>query len=815
MSEVNNTTEIYVLMMNENDTNFYIPNEKINPLLLKTQDIDKIFLKNKNQSNIIGIIFPKKNIIRNIEDINPVGILVKVISKTQTIQFPNNYLCNIKTLQRFKIISILEVDGCVMKLRVSTEEEKKYDMTYDPDIRSLYISMKQLINKISEHNKYLAEPEKEEIKMTTLTEIKKEQDPGKFADKAAFACCPPSFFAQAENNQIFMVFNTLDPKERMEKVLQMLVQRFNGLRTIASVIEETNDYNRRKNQALLLTQYTQAITKKINEIDPDHKLGVKSHSCSKNEHEKFTQRLEEIKAHIPQKTYDTFLEKIEEFKKLDPHQSEYSRKHEWLKRVLIKIPWGVYTKDNLDIRRVKEILDRDHYGMEKVKMRMVEHAAVMALNENGGGIILLHGPPGVGKTSIGKGLAEALGRKFHRTSVGGARDESMIKGFLSTYMGSKYGIIINALINAESMNSIVMIDEVDKMSSDSHRGDPSAALLEVLDKEINHEFYDYYLEEIPVDLSKVLFILTANYLQNVPAPFLDRLEKIEQSSYTTEEKIRIGEEHLIKKAMTRTGLLKNDIPKLKLEDGIIKELVTKYVAESGVRELERVIEKLCRRFAVKIELKEITQFPHMIRKDEIINYLGIPKARPYIAPAQMKKGESLGMAYSEVGGCILSVETSILPGNGQREITGNIKEIMKESVSAALTSIKELIAENVIEDKDDKLNKNNIHIHVPRGAIPKEGPSAGIAIATSIISALLEKPIKPFISMTGEITSHGKVKAIGGLREKCISAANCEIKTIILPEENRVDIEHEVPELKDKINFIYVKTLKEVIEQVF
>src|SRR3989339_384758 len=615
----------------------------------------------------------------------------------------------------------------------------------------------------------------------------------------------------------------LDHKKRLGIAKQMLERRIKTLRVWKSTCLESDENTKKKQQALSLAQKALLLKKKINEIDPDHKLGNQvfgesNHSCQtsggKTEN-KYFKRLENIKEHITEKSYEEFKDKIEDFLKLSQHDSGYSKKEEWLKRVLLQFPWGVYTKDCLDVKKTREILDRDHYGMEEIKTRMAEHVAVMALNEKGGGIILLYGPPGVGKTSIGSGLAEALGRKFFKTSVGGARDESLIKGFRTTYVGSKYGKIAEGLKTAGSMNPVFMIDEVDKMSSNSQSGDPSSALLEVLDPEQNFSFSDHYFDENPIDLSKVLFILTANTLSTIPKPLLDRLEKIEQSSYTTQEKIKIGEKHLVRQAIKETGLILPDGKKmLELGDGIVKELVMKYVAESGVRELKRTISKLCRRFAMKINSMEIVEFPHIIKKEELIDYLGIPKARPFIAPKKMIPGESLGMAYSAIGGSVLSIETSVFEGTGRIKITGSIQEVMKESVDTALTTIRANIEEFKISAID--FSKIDIHIHVPAGATPKEGPSAGTAIATSVMSALRKEAIKPYISMTGELTSHGKVKAIGGLREKCIAAANAGIKTIILPRENEVNIKHEVPEeVKEKVNFIYVETLKEVIEKIF
>lgn len=821
MSDLIKTTEIYALLMSPNDNNFFIPHDRLPIKLgLSKIELDKIYLKSKSQANIIGFVFTSQKKISDITDLNKIGVSAAILSRFD--RDPLHYLCGLETLKRFEIIDILEIDGKLLKLKI-TEQETHVDRNNE-EIKDLCNIINSLVNEIAKHNNYLFE-KNETIRTDLLANFNSEKDPVKVADKAVRLCCPVKYYAKSDNNSIFQVLTTVNITERLELVTKLLSERIRMLGKFASIVDDINERNRKKSEALVMAQYLVALKDKVNETDPDKKLGdmvmgasgnKSGHSCSScpgtEPKDVYKQRLEDIKPHISQKTYDIFLEKINEMANLDPKQSEYPRKEEQLKRILMKIPWEVKTKDNPDLNRVEKILDRDHYGMEETKKRILEYAAVVNLNEKGGGIVLLSGPPGVGKTSIGKGIAEALGRKFHRTSVGGARDESIIKGFLPTYVGAKYGMIVNGLMLSGSMNPVFMIDEVDKMSSDSHRGDPTSALLEVLDKEINHEFYDYYFEEIPIDLSGVLFILTANYLNNVPPPLLDRLESIEQSSYTTEEKIKIGEKHLLKRALLKIGLIKNDILKLKLEDGTIKELVTKYVAEAGVRELERTIEKLCRRFAVKMIKGKITEFPHTIKKEELIDYLGIPKRRPDMAPLEMKPGVSLGMAYTEVGGCILFIETTPFSGTGKIKITGRIKEVMQESVHTALTSIKKIQEKYKIED----LNKKDIHIHIPAGSIPKEGPSAGIAIATSIISALTEKSMKPFISMTGELTSHGKVTAIGGVREKCISAANAGIKTIILPEDNKVNWQQEVPDsVKEKVEFIFVKNLEEVIEKVF
>ena len=500
-------------------------------------------------------------------------------------------------------------------------------------------------------------------------------------------------------------------------------------------------------------------------------------------------------------TYDKELTKLE---RINPQSPDYSVQLTYL-QTLLSLPWGVYTVDNLNIVNAEKTLNKDHYGLEKVKERILEHLAVLKLKgDMKSPIVCLYGPPGVGKTSLGRSIAAALKRKYVRMSLGGVHDEAEIRGHRKTYIGAMPGRIVKSLIKAEASNPVIILDEIDKLGSD-HRGDPSSAMLEVLDPEQNHSFHDNYLD-VDYDLSKVMFIATANNLGTIPPALLDRMELIEVSGYITEEKVEIARRHLVPKELANNGLSKEYV---KISKAALEYIIENYTRESGVRELEKKINKVMRKIALEFARNGYA-LTHDIKPADVPDYLGVPEYSRDKYQGNEYAGVVTGLAWTAVGGEILFVETSLSKGQGGKlTLTGNLGDVMKESAMLALEYLKaHTCLLNVSEDIFDNWN---IHIHVPEGAIPKDGPSAGITMVTSLASALTQRKVKPNLAMTGEITLRGKVLPVGGIKEKILAAKRAGIKEIILCEENRKNIEEIQPVYLKGLTFHFVNDIHEVL----
>ncbi len=471
---------------------------------------------------------------------------------------------------------------------------------------------------------------------------------------------------------------------------------------------------------------------------------------------------------------------------------------------LVTLPWSVTTEDSLDIVKARKILDEDHYDLEKVKDRIVEYLAVRKLkNTLSGPILCFVGPPGVGKTSLGKSIARAMNRKFIRLSVGGVRDEAEIRGHRRTYIGAMPGTFIRAIRDAGSANPLIMIDEIDKVGAD-FRGDPSSALLEVLDPEQNNSFRDHYID-LPFDLSKVLFIATANQLDTITPPLRDRMEILYLSGYTQAEKVAIARKYLVPKQLEANGL---SAKQCHIGKDAIEEIAANYTRESGVRNLEREIAAVCRKVARKVAADPA--FTARITAGNVAEYLGKQRYFGEIAKRTAAKGVATGLVWTPVGGDILFVESTVMPGTGKLALTGQLGEVMKESAQAALSFLRSRSAE--LRLSDDFFNKHDVHIHVPAGAVPKDGPSAGVAIATSLVSALTGRHVDAGVAMTGEITLTGQVLPIGGVKEKVLGAKRAGIKRVVLPKRNEPDVSEDVPpEVRKTMKFVYVDDLSEVL----
>ncbi len=520
------------------------------------------------------------------------------------------------------------------------------------------------------------------------------------------------------------------------------------------------------------------------------------------------QELEELRQRAAKKKWSKEVQKVfnkelDKLQRMNPAVGEYSVQMNYL-QTLLDLPWGEYTKDNFDLKRAEKILNKDHYGLEKVKERILEHLAVLKLKgDMKSPILCLYGPPGVGKTSLGKSIARALGRKFARMSLGGLHDEAEIRGHRKTYIGAMPGRIIQNIKKAKSSNPVFILDEIDKIGSD-FKGDPSFALLEVLDPEQNNSFYDNYLE-LEYDLSRVLFIATANSTSTISPALRDRMEMIEISGYIVEEKVEIARRHLVPKQLLAHGLKRKDLffPKKVLE-----EVIVNYTRESGVRNLEKNIAKVIRRVARKMAFEEAVS--RSLTHEDVLEYLGPPQFFRDVYQGNDIPGVVTGLAWTPVGGEILFIETSLSKGKGKLTLTGNLGDVMKESAVIALEYLK--AHSHLLDITENISEKWDVHVHVPEGAIPKDGPSAGIAMVTSLASAMTRRKVRKGIAMTGEITLRGKVLPVGGIKEKILAAKRATIREIILSKENKKDVD-QIKELYLKgLKFRYVDTIREVLE---
>ncbi len=558
-------------------------------------------------------------------------------------------------------------------------------------------------------------------------------------------------------------------------------------------------------------QINKRVRTQIEKIQKDHYLREQLKAIHKElgEDEDVTEEISEYRRRLEENDYPEEVAKIvdKELKRLERLPSMASEGNvirtyiDWL----MDLPWCVSTEDSMNITEAARILDADHYGLEKVKERILDFLAVKALTKDKPAPILcLVGPPGVGKTSLASSVAKAMGRKFIRASLGGIRDEAEIRGHRRTYVGAMPGRIIQGIKKAGANNPVFLLDEVDKLGKDGWSGDPSAALLEVLDPAQNNTFDDHYIDT-PFDLSKVLWIVTANNLGTVPKPLRDRMEVITLSSYTENEKYEIARRYLTQRQKEENGLKKGDVVFAK---GVLQEIIAEYTRESGVRELERVIGRACRKAARKIV--EGHEGVVYITKKNLRDFLGRPKFLQTRAEKQPQIGVSTGMAWTEVGGDILPTEAIVLKGNGKLLLTGKLGEVMQESAQAGLTYIRS--RSDIMQLADDFYEKNDIHVHVPEGAVPKDGPSAGITMATAMFSALTKKKVRSDVAMTGEITLRGNVLPIGGLKEKVLAAYREGMHTIILPKENAPDLE-DIPEsVREKLEFVTVEHMDEVLK---
>lgn len=582
-----------------------------------------------------------------------------------------------------------------------------------------------------------------------------------------------------------------DIKERLNLLATILVQEIEVLKTekkIDYMVKKQIDKNQRE---YFLREQLKAI---------QEELGENNESIS--EANELRKKIKENK--LPKEAEEKALKEIAKLEKMNPSFAEATNIRNYLEW-LIELPWNKRTNDRFDINKAEEILNEDHYGLETVKERILEYLSVAKLNKSlKNPILCFVGPPGVGKTSLAKSIARALNRKFVRMSLGGVRDEAEIRGHRRTYVGAMPGRIIKGYKNADSNNPLFLMDEIDKMTTD-FRGDPASALLEVLDPEQNDTFSDHFIE-VPFDLSKTFFVTTANTLQNVPRPLQDRMEIIPLSSYTEEEKLQIAKRYLVPRQIKSNGLKENQ---LSLSEQAIRKIIRNYTREAGVRNLEREIGSLCRKAAKMIAEKKKQKVT--ITETNVSKFLGIEKYRYGKKEGEKVIGLSTGLAWTEMGGDILQIEVTLLEGKGRLVLTGKLGDVMKESAQIALSYARS-VADQLELDKE-LFEKTDIHIHVPEGAIPKDGPSAGITICTALISALLKKPTDAAIAMTGELTLRGRVLGVGGIKEKVLAAHRAGYTKVIIPTESKKFLEEIPSNILKKIDFIYAEEMKDVINE--
>lgn len=589
------------------------------------------------------------------------------------------------------------------------------------------------------------------------------------------------------------VIEAFDVKERLGVLNRIILEENQILRIEQDINEKVQDSIKKNQKEYFLHEQMKAIQDELG-------FGEEAQAEASRWLEELT------KLDLGEKITDKVTREISKFTKMAGNSADASVIRNYVETI-IGLPWHTASRTNSDLKKAERILNEDHYGMDKVKERILEYLAVVHLNKAiKGPIICLVGPPGVGKTSIARSIARATGREFTRMSLGGVRDEAEIRGHRRTYIGAIPGRIITNIKDCGTNNPVFLFDEVDKIGAD-FKGDPADALLEVLDPEQNKDFTDHFLD-IPFDLSRVMFITTANTTETIPRPLLDRMEIIEVSGYTEEEKVNIAKNYLIAKQLKANGLKPKNIA---ISEKAIRDIINHYTRESGVRNLEREIGNLCRKVAKKIVLKKGTSF--RITPGTLEGYLGKKRFHYDLAEGEPEIGNVTGMAWTQVGGDTLFIETQVVPGTGKIQLTGKLGEVMQESAQAAITYIRSIAEEY---DLDKEFYKNSdIHVHVPEGAVPKDGPSAGVTMFTSVISALSGKRVRRDVAMTGEITLRGKVLPVGGIKEKVLAAYRAGIRTILLPEENKPDIDDIPLNIRKQINFVLLDSAKEALEYAF
>jgi len=744
---------------------------------------------------LLPLFIGREKSVRAVEEaVEKDGFLFLTAQKDPNVENPNpDQIFSVGTVSR--VLRMLKLpDGRVKALVQGIEKARivkyiskrslyrvKIETIPDQPAQEINLEIEALMRNVREHSEKILAL-RGEMNNDIGTILESVNDPGKLADLVA-----SNLKLRIEESQVLL--ELIDPVERLKKINELLSREVELSSMQAKIQSDVRDEISKSQRDYFLREQVRVIHKELGEDDSKIK-----------EIEDYRKKIRRAK--MPKIAEKEALKQVKRLDQMHLDSAEASVVRTFLDW-LVEMPWSRTTKDVIDIKHAKKVLDKEHFGLSHVKNRILEYLSVRKLNPKMKGPILCFvGPPGVGKTSLGQAIAHAMKRKFVRISLGGIRDEAEIRGHRRTYIGALPGRILQGLKQSGTNNPVFMMDEIDKLGSD-FRGDPSSALLEALDPEQNLAFSDHYLN-LPFDLSRVMFVLTANFTDTIPSALLDRMEVITLSGYTEDEKKAIAQRHLIPRQIIENGLKSKT---LSISTGTLEKIISEYTSEAGLRNLEREIATICRKVARKIA--EGDKGPFRITKNSLQKYLGVSKYSPEMDQEDSQVGLSTGLAWTQAGGEVLYVEASLIGGKGELIITGQIGDIMQESARAALSYARAnlgtlKIKKNIFENKD-------IHIHVPAGAIPKDGPSAGIAMATALISVLINKPVNKDVAMTGEITLRGRVLPIGGLKEKALGGLRAGIRTIIIPEKNKKDLAEIPINVRRKINFVPVKSMEEVL----
>ena len=767
--------ELYSILPLRNTVLF--PHQIIPIYIGREQSLDLVNDLNDSKNKHIVVVAQKESTVEvpDIQDLYNWGTLANIM---KVFDMPDGSKSAIvQGLDRVKIESKVDNEKYLKALIQRNVEIVEYGSELDTMTANLHAIFRQLI----EIAPYLSDEQAD-----ILTSI---QNPGKLADKAISLINIPI----KEKQEILA---SIDVKKRLEKTIIIITREIQRIQLGEKIQSEVQDEISKSQREYYLREQMKAIQKELGEDEPSIEI------------DEINDKI--VEAKMPKDVHKVAMKEVKRLKRIPTHSPEYTVSRTYLDW-LTELPWNKESKDNQDLAKSQKILDEDHYGLNKIKERILEHLAVRNLKASRSKkgekikspILCFAGPPGTGKTSIGKSIANSMGREFVRISLGGVRDEAEIRGHRRTYIGALPGRIIASLKKAGTKNPIFMLDEIDKLGTD-FRGDPSSALLEVLDPEQNFSFNDHYLE-VDFDLSQIMFITTANRVDQIPGPLRDRMEILDFSGYILDEKVEIAKDHLIPKQIREHGLKKSEI---KFVDEGIKLVIDSFTREAGVRNLERQIATLCRKVAKDISTgakKSVT-----LSSKVVLDYLGPEKFFSEVAERLRKPGVAVGLAWTGFGGDILFIEATKMPGKGNFKMTGRLGDVMKESAQAAYSYVRANIDKFGIEK--DFYKKYDIHVHVPAGAIPKDGPSAGVTMVTALVSLLTDRPVKNGIGMTGEISLRGNVLPIGGLKEKSTAAHRAGLKHIIAPDDNKKDLEEIPDQVQKDLKITFVKDVKDVLK---
>ncbi len=702
------------------------------------------------------------------EDVYDIGTVSTIL---QLLKLPDGTVkVLVEGVKRARIVHFVANNEFFNAQLVAIEETEEDEREAEVLVRSL----------VTQFDQYVKLNKK--VPPEILTSLSSIDDPSRLVDTIA-----AHMSLKIDEKQKILEIEEL--RERFEHMMAMMESEIDLLQVEKRIRGRVKRQMEKSQREYYLNEQMKAIQKELGEMED-----------VPNEIEELETRIE--KAGMSKEAKTKANSELQKLKMMSPMSAEATVVRNYLDWV-VGVPWKKRSKVRHDIAKAEEVLEADHYGLEKVKERILEYLAVQTrMKKMKGPILCLVGPPGVGKTSLGQSIARATNRKFMRMALGGVRDEAEIRGHRRTYIGSMPGKIIQNLTKVGTRNPLFLLDEIDKMAMD-FRGDPASALLEVLDPEQNHTFNDHYME-VDYDLSEVMFVATSNTM-NIPGPLLDRMEVIRLSGYTEDEKVNIAQRYLVAKQKKNNGLKDDEID---IKEEVIRDIVRYYTREAGVRNLEREIAKICRK-VVKEVLLHPTDEIVVVTSDDLEKYLGVQRFRFGLAEENDQVGQVTGLAWTEVGGELLTIETALMPGKGKQNVTGQLGDVMKESIQAAMTVVRS--RSSVLGIKPDVFEKNDIHVHVPEGAIPKDGPSAGIGMCTALVSVLTDIPVRADLAMTGEITLRGEVLPIGGLKEKLLAARRGGIKTVLIPDENRRDLTDMPDNVKEDLEIIPVKWIDEVL----